>query len=123
MTQTTHPFSFVIFRCGCAHRTIVDAAIACPVHGKILVENRTIRFRNTETPDLPGLVMNQYLTNVPHVLRNSGSNSRRSLVSVRGVRGHEWEKVASSWPTPGSVEHGGKVLAFGLSGAGKTHAV
>ena len=90
MTERRYIFTTTRFRCGCAYRIIGDTAVFCPQHREIITGTERIETPEPTTPDVPGLVMEQYLKGVAHTLMNTRRNSLHTLTSVLDGRGNEW---------------------------------
>ncbi len=95
MTEGKYVFTITRFQCGCVYQTIGDTAVFCPQHRRewhrgIITGRETIRTPGPATPDVPGLVMEQYLKGVAHTLRNTRDNSLHTMTSVLDGRGDEW---------------------------------
>ena len=90
MTERKYLFTFTRFACGCAYRTVGDTAVFCPQHREIITGTERIETPGSETPDVPGLVMERYLKGEAHTLMNTRRNSLHTLTSVLDGMGNEW---------------------------------
>ena len=90
MTERKYIFTIARFRCGCVYRIVGDTAVFCPQHREIITGTERIETPEPETPDVPGLVMNQYVKGIAHTLMNTPRNSLHTMTSVLDGRGDEW---------------------------------